>query len=33
MVSRELADILSTRFPDAPATGEYLDELRSIAVA
>ena len=33
MVSRELADILSTRFPDAPVTADYLDELRSIAVA
>jgi hypothetical protein len=33
MVSRELADVLSTRYRDAPATTEYLDELRSIAGA
>lgn len=33
MVSRELADVLATRYADAPATGEYLDQLRSIAVA
>src|SRR3954447_13153123 len=33
MVSRELANILSTRYQDAPETPEYLEELRSIAVA
>jgi len=33
MVSRELTDILSTRYHDAPATDDYLEELRSIAVA
>jgi hypothetical protein len=33
MVSRELANILSTKFRDAPATADYLDELRSLASA
>ena len=33
MVSRELADVLSTRYGDAPATADYLDELRTIGVA
>src|SRR3954451_7982956 len=33
MVARELTDILSTRYHDAPATDDYLEELRSIAVA
>jgi hypothetical protein len=32
MVSRELADVLSIRYRDAPATDEYLEELRAIAV-
>jgi tetratricopeptide (TPR) repeat protein len=33
MVSRELADLLSARYPDAPRTADYLDELRSLASA
>ena len=33
MVSRELADLLSARYPDAPTTADYLDELRSLASA
>jgi hypothetical protein len=33
MVSRELADVLATRYGNAPATAKYLDELRTIAVA
>jgi hypothetical protein len=33
MVSRELADVLSSRYPDASATGDYLDELRALGTA
>src|SRR3954466_11786377 len=33
MVSRELAEVLSLRYPDAPATADYLDELRTLASA
>jgi hypothetical protein len=33
MVSRALADLLSTRYRDAPATADYLDELRTLAIA
>jgi hypothetical protein len=33
MVSRELADVLSSRYRDASATGDYLDELRTLASA